>query len=43
MTLKAALTPLIIAATAGGADAFAQGSVNTGLAGSQAYNVTMSN
>lgn len=39
MALKAATTPLVISVTQGSADAFAQGSVLTGLSGRQAYNV----
>lgn len=39
MALKASLTPLVITLTQGGADAFVQGSVLTGLTGKQAYNV----
>jgi len=39
MALKAAATPLVIALTQGGADAFVQGSVLTGLSGRQAYNL----
>lgn len=39
MALSASLTPLIISLTQGGADAFVQSSVQTGLTGRQAYNV----
>jgi len=39
MALNAATTPLVITLTQGGADAFVQGSVLTGLSGRQAYNV----
>lgn len=38
MALKAALTPLVLTATQGSADAFVQGSALTGLTGRQAYN-----
>lgn len=39
MALDAALTPLIVTATQGSADAFVQASVATGLSGRSAYNV----
>jgi len=39
LALKPATTPLVISLTQGGADAFVQGSVLTGLSGRQAYNV----
>lgn len=38
MALSASVTPLVISMTQGGADAFVQGSVLTGLSGRQAYN-----
>lgn len=39
MALGAALTPLVISATQGSADAFIQGSVLSGLSGRSAYNL----
>lgn len=39
MALDAETTPIVITATQGSADAFAQGSVLTGLSGRQAFNI----